>query len=401
MDDAPLNASRPSVFLLVTQMEIGGAQKVSISLAGRLDRAGYPTRLCFLYDKAGLVTGLRAEHDFPIEDLRARRSGGRALAPLRVAGACLALWRRLRTTRPEVILTFTPYSNILGCTLAWLAGVPRRIASQRTVPFNYARLLWRTEGWLARRGVIQQVVAVSEAVRQFCVEKQRVPIDQLRVIRNGVEVERFAGLREQRAANRARLDLEDRFVILSIARLVPAKGIADLILAVQQLKERVDRPILVVLGGGPQRAELERQIAAAKLEASVRLEGEVADPRPYLAAADAFALASTREGLPNALLEAMAAGLPIVATRVGGVPEAIEDGLSGLLVQPGDPHAMAEAIHRLWRQPELRQQLGASASRRAAERFSAEAFLREFRAVLDEVPSGSVAGAFAGERGRG
>jgi hypothetical protein len=215
------------------------------------------------------------------------------------------------------------------------------------------------------------------------------------VIPNGVELDRFATVREQRATKRAELDLEGGFVILSIARLQPVKGLTDLIGAVALLRDRVDRPLLLVVGGGSQRAELERLVATTGLADLVRLEGEVADPRPYLAAADVFALASTREGLPNALLEAMAAGLPIVATRVGGVPEAVEDGVSGLLVDSADPGALAEAIVHLWRDPELRRRLGANASRRVVERFSAETSFRNFRTVLEGAPSGLPAREFA------
>ena len=397
MNDPALTATRPSVLLVVTQMELGGAQNTCLWLANRLHRAGYPTRLCFLYDKAGMVPQLRSEHGFPIDDLRAKRSGA-VISPLRVLRGCLRLWRLMRTARPDVVLTFTPYSNVLGCLIAWMAGIPLRIASQRTVLYHYPRLLWWAEGWLARRGVIQQVIAVSEAVRRFCVLEQGIPPERVQVIPNGVELDRFATVREQRLAKRSELGLEGGFVILSIARLQPVKGLDDLIGAVALLRERVDRPLLLVVGGGPQKAELERLVAAAGLAGLVRLEGEVADPRPYLAAADVFALASTREGLPNALLEAMAAGLPIVATRVGGVPEAVEDGISGLLVQPGNPEALAEAIVRLWKDPEVRQQLGANASRRVAECFSAETSFRSFRSALEGAPSGQPAREFAPER---
>ena len=307
----------------------------------------------------------------------------------------------MRTARPDVVLTFTPYSNILGCLIAWLAGIRLRIASQRTVPYHYPRLLWWAEWWLARRGVIQQVIAVSEAVRRFCVLEQGIPPERVQVIPNGVELDRFATVWEQRVAKRAELGLEGGFVILSIARLQPVKGLTDLIRAVGLLRNRVDRPLLLVVGGGPQKAELDRLVATAGLAGLVRLEGEVSDPRPYLAAADVFALASTREGLPNALLEAMAAGLPIVATRVGGVPEAVEDGISGLLVHPGNPEALAEAIVRLWKDPEMRRQLGANASRRVGECFSAETSFRSYCRALEGAPSGQPAWDFAPERSSG
>jgi glycosyltransferase involved in cell wall biosynthesis len=212
-----------------------------------------------------------------------------------------------------------------------------------------------------------------------------------------VELDGFATVREQRAAKRAELDLEGGFVILSIARLQPVKGLTDLIGAVALLRDRVDQPLLLVVGGGSQRAELERLVATTGLADLVRLEGEVADPRLYLAAADVFALASTREGLPNALLEAMAAGLPIVATSVGGIPEAVEDGVSGLLVDSADPGALAEAIVQLWKDPDLRRRLGANASRRVAEWFSAETSFRSFRSAMEGAPSGQPAREFAPE----
>jgi glycosyltransferase involved in cell wall biosynthesis len=126
----------------------------------------------------------------------------------------------------------------------------------------------------------------------------------------------------------------------------------------------------VVVGDGPERAQLEALAGQLGLADRVHLAGHQQDVRPWLAALDVLVLSSDWEGMPNALLEAMAAGLPIVATAVGGVPEVVVDGATGLLVPPGDPSALAEAITRLLRDPDLRRTMGQAGRARVERRFS-------------------------------
>jgi glycosyltransferase involved in cell wall biosynthesis len=156
--------------------------------------------------------------------------------------------------------------------------------------------------------------------------------------------------------------------IVGVGRLAEQKDFATLISALALLPAGTAR--LRVLGEGPLRATLEAQTAALGLADSVELVGEVADVRSQLEQADVFALTSRWEGLPLSVLEAMAAGLPVVASAIDGIPEAVAEGETGYLTPPGEPRQVADALSRLAADPELRARLGAAGRHRAEERFS-------------------------------
>jgi glycosyltransferase involved in cell wall biosynthesis len=178
-------------------------------------------------------------------------------------------------------------------------------------------------------------------------------------------------------------------VILSVGRLSPEKGHADLLAAMRLLLRAHPQLAirLILVGDGIDRSSLERVAAASDLASSVIFAGHCQNVWPYYSLADVFALPSRSEGSPNALLEAMAAGVPIVACKVGGVPETVEDGSSALLVPRAKPAAMASALARVLEDPALATRLVSNASERLVKRFSPEsryqALLQVYRAVKE------------------
>lgn len=209
--------------------------------------------------------------------------------------------------------------------------------------------------------------------------------DRIFVSHNSVAPPRTVTIDEQQAL-RTKLGIAgDERVLLSVGRLSKEKGHADLIEAVSMLRqlgfsERFD---LVIVGDGPERERLQSSIKARRLDGHVIFAGQVDDVLPYYAIADVLALPSHSEGSPNVLFEAMAAGLPIVATRVGGVPEiATEE--TAILVPAREPHTFAEALHRVLTQPELAQSLSANATVRVAD-FSPEAHARTLIRLYQEL----------------
>ncbi len=168
-----------------------------------------------------------------------------------------------------------------------------------------------------------------------------------------------------------------------VANFIAYKGHADVVDALALLH---DPPVIRLVGDGPERERVEARAAAAGVAGRLEFVGAVADPRPYYQAAQFAVLASWTEGLPNALLEAMAAGLPVIATDVGGARELVVDNLSGLLVPPRDPAALAAAIAAIASSPARRREMGALA-RRIAERFSWDRCVEEHLALYG-VPHG-------------
>jgi glycosyltransferase involved in cell wall biosynthesis len=226
------------------------------------------------------------------------------------------------------------------------------------------------------------VVAVSDAIARSCA-RAGVRAERLHTVENGVDVRAVAAAaRASRDAVRAGWGVApDVPVLLAAGRFSPEKGQDVLVEALARVHAAGGaRPALVLLGDGVLRPDLER--AAARLPAgSVRFDGWRDDPWARLGAADVFVLPSRREGLPLALLEAMAAGLPVVATRVGGVPTALDDGRCGALVPPDDPGALADAVLALLRDPALRARLASAAAARAGERYDVERQVRALEAV--------------------
>ncbi len=222
-------------------------------------------------------------------------------------------------------------------------------------------------------------------------------------IPNGVDLDCFRPDPTARSAEaRRRLGLPPGLLVIYAGRLDPQKGLHTLIAAMRAPGAAMSEARLLLLGDGPQRAELERSVRQDGLGNRVMFRGAVEEVAPYLRAGDVFALPSLGEGMPNALLEAMASGLPCVASAVGGCRDAIAHGDTGFLVPPGDAAALQEALERLAQSAATRDRLGAAARQAAATRFSlvnmVERYEACYRAVLAGAPVAAPASDTVGGR---
>jgi glycosyltransferase involved in cell wall biosynthesis len=233
------------------------------------------------------------------------------------------------------------------------------------------------------------VVAVSEVAAEKA-RQAGIPKERVAVIRSVVESERFVPPPNARRWARERLELPaDAFVIAGVGRMVAGKGYEQLVEAVA-LMMPAERPHLLLAGDGPMRAELEQTAAKRRVGDWVRFLGFQADVRPVLWAADVLAHVPTHfpEGTPNTVLEGMAAGLPVIATPVGGIAEIVRHGETGWLVPPNDASALAEALRHLRADPSLRRRLGEAAQTFVREHHSVgaliERILQVYAVVLSE-----------------
>ena len=221
-----------------------------------------------------------------------------------------------------------------------------------------------------------RVITVSHA---FAKDLQAIGVPEKRilVLHNSIAPDWFDSVRGQtKSAWREKLGLnENERIILAVGRFSKEKALADLVTAFAALRRAQPQMSLrlILVGDGPERGPVQQLAADLNVQSQIVFVGQVSDPRPYYAAADALALPSLSEGSPLALLEAMAAGLPIVATAVGGVPEMVENNENALLVAPQRPDALAEALGRLLNDAALAQRLGQAAQHTAATRFTPEA----------------------------
>lgn len=233
----------------------------------------------------------------------------------------------------------------------------------------------------------ERVICVSQDIAEHCVA-HGVPAKRCLVIENAIDTQQYAR-RQSTADAKARLGFTaGRTLIGAVGRLADEKNFAGLIRAVARLIDGGLDIELAIIGEGKQREELECLIAALNCRDRIRLLGYRTDTVDLYQAMDVFVLSSLREGLPNVLLEAMALQVPVVATRIAGVPRLVRDEANGLLVEPGDAGQLAEAVSRLFKDCDLRRRLGTAGRRTIEESYSFDARMAKVRAVYRELLTG-------------
>jgi glycosyltransferase involved in cell wall biosynthesis len=291
-------------------------------------------------------------------------------------GAVWRLLRELRRLRPVLLQTFLFHANLAGRLAGRLAGVPTIVSGIRVAEKRSRAYLWldRWTNWLVTTNV-----CVSQAVADFSIAEGRLSPERIVVIRNGVDVARFSGAR---AADLSAFGIPERSrTLLTIGRLDRQKGLLDLIEAAALVIIKLPDVHFLLVGEGPERAALERAIRERGLAARVHFAGWRADVPELLSAGSALVLTSHWEGLPNVILEAMAAGLPVVAARVEGTSELVIDGQTGRLVSSPTPESLAAALEALLIDPQGGAAMGRAGRERAAGEFSWEAMVARYDAL--------------------
>jgi sugar transferase (PEP-CTERM/EpsH1 system associated) len=365
MDDLP----KPVKLLyFITELNIGGAEKVLVHILKHLDRSRFDPAVVSLYGGDGPIADEIRALDVPVTDL--------GMSAKWRLDALWRLYRLLRRERPAILHTSLFHANTLGRIVGRLARVPIIVTWRQNVDIG-GRVRELINRWTTR--LDDRVVAVSRLVRDAEVERARVSPDKVTIIYNCVDTDVYTA-RGPRAAAQVRKNLgiaPDTLLVGTVGRLHPQKGIADLITAMMQMKLLVPNARLLLVGEGQLRDGLEILAESLCVSDVVVFAGARTDVPQILSALDLFVLPSLWEGLPLALLEAASVGLPVVATAVGGTPEVVMDGVTGLLVPPRDPDALAEAILTLLHDPDLRQRMGQAGQERVREHFSVEQMVKE------------------------
>ena len=365
-----------SILLIGTQMELGGAQRGLFDQARWFKSHGCKITVAFFYDKKGLHENWSRGADFPVHDLQAYERGSSVFrrAWLLIRG-WWRLWLLLSRGRFDVVETFTHDSNILALPLAWVARVPVRIATHRGKIEAFP--LWRLKlhTWLINLGIARALIAVSEQTRQLAME-EGVKSNRIKVIPNGVMPLDLSSVNRTDARKDLGLGEGDIF-LLSIGRLTYQKGHEYLLHAMPKVISRFPNARAGICGEGSLRSQLEAQIMELGLSDHVRLLGTRDDVSPFLAAADIFVLPSRWEGLSRALMEAMAAGIPVIATRVDGIKDLITDGAHGLLVPSEDAESLGTSILQYLDDPQMMKRMGAAAQEHVLHTHSIDAMCRK------------------------
>lgn len=356
--------SRPArVVMLLQDLFFGGTQRQALELAKRLDRSRFSPELWMLADGRDFAPEAEAA-GIPMAWLTPSPTVG--LRALR------ALWQRLKADPPDLLVTFTAVPNIWGRVFARAQGLRAVVATCRgggAVKRQHERLLMG----LAAHHVVNAGPLAESLVRLGRAEAK------VTCIANGVDTDYFvpppAELRPVRE------------VVLCPARLCADKDHETLIRAFETTVARRPRAELWLVGDGPLRTRVRTLAARSPVRGCIRTYPASPDPRPFYQQASVVTLASVREGLPNVILEAMAMGVPVAATAVGGIPDVVEPGVTGLLCPPQNPQALGENIATLLADAQKRLEFGENARKRTVDRFSMEKMVRRHEAVFEKVLS--------------
>jgi len=349
----PLN-----IVFLLQDLEFGGTQRYTIHLLKHLDRDLFNPKLwvlCGRPDMASLAMDAGVE---PVWMSKTSWVGPHSVA---------ALAKHLIKYPPQVLYTLTPVPNIWGRLFGTMARVPAIISSWRGMyPNQYESLMWRLSA---------RIICNASVLKRIIMERHGVPADRISVVRNGVNAEFYAPDHAQKSPTP---------LVVYVGRLVRDKDPLTMIEAFRIVAEKMPSVQFEMIGDGYLRDTVEKSIARYGLQDRIALLPGQLDTRPNLRRAWVFAMSSAREASPNVILEAMASELPVVAPRVGGIPELVQDNDTGSIVEPGNPEALAAALTELIENPVKRAAMGAEARARVLKFHGIERMVKETERIILE-----------------
>lgn len=356
------------VLHLMQGLEVGGLEYMVVNLIKGLDSRRFVSSVCCFDTLGSLADDLKGVD----VKLLKRRAGIDYSYPFRLASL-------IRKEKAGILHLHNPTAFFYGALAGALSGVPRVVYTEHARDVRPNMKIRVADRLLAC--FTDRVVAVAGHVKKNLVEYGWFNPSKVSIIYNGIDSRRFPAVYDGARAREA-LGIDPSAPVVGIvARLDPIKDHRCLLRAMIHVKEAFPGVMLLVIGDGPLREELASLAREAGLEKNVKFLGTRADVNSLLQCLDVFVLSSVSEGLPLTVLEAMASAKAIVATRVGGIPEAVEDGVEGLLVQPGDDKALSAAIEDLLADRARAAKIGKSARKKFEKSFSLEMMIKKYEEV--------------------
>lgn len=366
----------------MTQSEFGGAQRFIYTLVNSLH-------------KHEIVVGAGPEGDDEnglLFKLEKNRINTRHLKYLRRGinpffDFCLGLieiYRLIQKERPEILFLCSSKAGAMGSLIGRLLKVPKIIYRIGGWTFNDPWPKWKKNFYLCLEKISAKwkdyIINNAESDRQQAIKLGIKPQKDIRVIYNGIDADELKNFSKQEA--KELLGIKSKLIIGTIANFYPAKGIEFLVEAANILKESDAE--FALIGEGRDKKKIRKLIASYKLEKKFYLVGDFftrisrREADKYLKAFDIFVLPSVKEGFPSVILEAMAAEIPVIATKVGAIPEIIQDGKNGILVEPKNPKAIAKAIDGLLKNPNLGHKLAKLGRKTVIEKFNLNKMIKQY-----------------------
>jgi Glycosyltransferase len=364
------DADLPHVLLVVDQFSrnLGGGERIALKLAALLPQYGY--RASILTFSADTANPVFDTAPCPVYLLPLQRTYDRTA----LMGA-LALRRFLKQQKVKVVQTFFESSDIWAGFVTKLLSDAKLIWSRRDM--GILRTRKHEIAYRLMAGLPDAVFAVSDLVRQHCIEEDHIDPDRVQTIYNGLELADWD-------ISSPSVRRGDKVVVTTIANIRHVKGHDIFIRAAAAIAPRFPNVCFSIAGGVLDKAyfeELQSMVRGMNLSGRFHFVGSITDLQQQLSTADIFVLPSRSEGFSNAIVEAMAASLPVVATNVGGNAEAVQSGVSGIIVPTEDPEALADAISQLLADPARATAMGIAGKRRVAEKFTTAAMMEQTTAT--------------------
>ena len=380
---------KTSVLHLITRLDRGGSADNTILTVSGLQRKGYLVTF---------VSGQTSNPAVKLAELDWRKGKDwvevpeliRQISPIRDIKAFFKIYALIKRGRFQIIHTHSSKAGILGRSAAKLAGVPHIVHTPHGhVFYGYYgafpnHLFVLLERLWAR--FTDRIVALTEKGKQEHIQLKVAPTDKFAVIPSGVELRSFLKVQKSSPALRQKLGLVsgDR-IVGSVGRLVPIKGHRTLLEAAKKVLEQRSDVLFLLVGDGPLEQELKAFSETLGIASRVVFAGYRKEVAKMIALMDIFVLPSLNEGMGRVVVEAMAEGKPVVATKVGGVPELVSDNVTGFLCPPKNAHALAEAILKLLRNKELAGRMGAEGRKRVYPRYDAKVMVEKIERLYGEL----------------
>ena len=388
--------SRRVVMHIITRLDGGGSAMDTVCTVLRHDRRRFRVMLV-----CGQKEAMSAEEsaliDAGLRDLQRAEvplitipSMAREINPFRDVRAVWGLWRLMRRERPAIVHTHTSKAGLVGRLAAWLARVPVVIHTPHGHIFYgyYGMLMSKMICWVERILAMptDRIVTLTDQGAREHIQHKIARPQKFAVIPSGITLSTFRSVRVDRSVKRKELGIPVEGVVVgTVGRLVPVKGHAWLLQSAPRILCEYPQACFVFIGDGPLSNQLRLLADNLGVSASVLFLGVRRDVPECLATFDVFVLPSLNEGMGLALVEAMAMGLPVVASRVGGVPDIVTDGVNGVLVPACDEQALASAVLGLLRDPSQRKAFGESAIRSVNQRFDITSTVEAIENLYDAV----------------
>jgi glycosyltransferase involved in cell wall biosynthesis len=370
--DSEVQGNIRRVLYLVDTLNVGGTETQVAHVALRLRSRAHDVVVGCLHAEGSLLEVLK-RGNVPIVEFRK----GKTLLSLNGLYQLFRLAHFLRRGRFHAVHSHDLWSNLLGIPAAWLARIPIIISSRRYLADLEWYTPWRSLVMRVIYRMSTRVTVNSRSVRDLLARRDSLSPEKIQVLNNAVDVDRFATAQGDREHLFPGTGSHSKLIAVVANMYSRVKGHTYLISAASTVCLDIPEAIFVLIGDGKERPNLEQQVRQAGLEKNFLFLGSRGDVPELLACCDLFVLPSEAEAMPNALLEAMAAGLPVVGTRVGGIPEIIRNGVDGLIVPAKDPYALAEAILRILQNPRFAKQLSQAGQEMVRAHFDFDRLLAE------------------------